>query len=165
MYQVQTFSSMRRNSIDQNYIGLLSFAVLLYAAQTLSSLYTFIPSLAGFLFCYLILFFKNDAHKLPVFMTFVYLSLYDINKGFYLFSYLILFFLFYRFSVENIEQKTSCQNCVLALYVCVGYIGHFLINACLAYFFNTPFPYFTNHYFYLIGIDALLAFVFLRTLR
>lgn len=156
---------MRRNSVDQNYIGLLSFSVLLYAGQTLSSLYTFIPSFAGFLFCYLILFFKDETQKIPIFLAFLYLSLYDIHKGFYLFSYLVLFSLFYRFATEHIEHKTSCQNCVLALYVTVGYLGHFLLNICLAYFFNTPFPYFTNHYFYLIGIDALLAFIFLRIIR
>ncbi len=162
---MQTFSSMRRNSADQNYLGLFFFGVTLFVAQVISSLYPFIPSLAGFLFCYSILYFKEEEQKIPLFFTFAYLSFYDLYKGFYLFSYLILFFLFYRFAVLNIQQKTSCQNCVLALYVGVGYLGHYAVNFCMAYFFNAPFPYFSNHYFYFIGVDALLAFIFLRVPR
>lgn len=162
---MQTFSSMRRNSTDQNYIGLLTFSVLLFAAQMLSSLYPLIPSLAGFLFCYVILFAHDENEKFPLFLAFAYLCFYDLYKGFYLFSYVIFFFLFYRFARDNIQQKTSCQNCILALYVIVGYLGHYLLNICLAYFFNAPFPYFSNHYFYLIGVDALLAFLFLRVPR
>lgn len=162
---MQTFSSMRRNSTDQNYVGLLTFSVLLFVAQMLSSLYPFIPSLMGFLFCYVILYVHDENEKLPLFLAFAYLCFYDVYKGFYLFSSVILFFLFYRFARENIQQKTSCQNCILALYVIVGYLGHYLINVCLAYFFNTSFPYFSNHYFYLIGVDSLLAFLFLRVPR
>ena len=77
---MQTFSSMRRNSSDQNYLGLFFFGVTLFVAQVISSLYPFIPSLAGFLFCYSILYFKEEEQKIPLFFTFAYLSFYDLYK-------------------------------------------------------------------------------------
>ncbi len=156
---------MRRNSTYQNPLGLLFFGIALFFGLILSSLYPFIPSLAGFLFCYTIVAFKDEAQKLPLMFAFIYLALYDVHKGFYLFSYAMLFLLFYPLATQKIHYMTSCKNCILALYVSVGYLGHYLFNLILAYFFNTPFPYFSNHYFYYIGIDALLAFIFLRLER
>lgn len=156
---------MRRNSTYQNTVGLFFFCIALFIGQVLSSLYPFIPSLAGFLFCYTILVFKEEEHKVPLILAFIYLALYDVYKGFYLFSYGILFVLFYPLATQKIQYMTSCQNCILALYVSVGYLGHYLLNLILAYFFNTPFPYFSNHYFYYIGVDALLSFMFLRLSR
>ena len=156
---------MRRNSTYQNSVGLFFFCTALFAGLVLSLLYPYIPSLAGFLFCYTIIAFKEEEQKIALMLAFVYLALYDLHKGFYLFSYAILFILFYPLATQKIHYITSCKNCILALYVSVGYLGHYLLNLILAYFFNTPFPYFSNHYFYYIGIDALMAFMFLRLER
>jgi len=162
---MQTFSRMRRNSTDQNVVELFLICTLLFAGLVLSSIYTWIPSFAGFLFCYSMLAFKQENARFPLFLVFVYLALYDMHKGFFLFSYALLFALFYPLATQKLQYMTSCENCILTVYVTVGYLGHFLLNLILAYFFNMPFPYFSNHYFYAIAIDALLAFAFLRVSR
>jgi len=162
---MQTFSRMRRNSTDQNVVELFLICILLFAGLVLSSLYTWIPSFAGFLFCYSVLAFKQESARFPLFLVFVYLALYDMHKGFFLFSYALLFTIFYPLATQKLQYMTSCENCILTFYVLVGYLGHFLLNLILAYFLNTPFPYFSNHYVYAISIDALLAFAFLRVVR
>ncbi|MDD3344352.1 MAG: hypothetical protein PHR87_12350 [Sulfurospirillaceae bacterium] len=93
-------------------------------------------------------------------LAFLYLIFYDMNRGFFLFSYIILFMLFYHVARYKIRDFTQCTNCILASYVIIGYFGHYLINCLLAYFSNMPFPYFSSHYFYYISIDSLLAFLF-----
>jgi len=162
---MQTFSRMRRNSTHQNTVELFLVCALLFTGLVLSSLYTWIPSFVGFLFCYAILAFKHETGRFTLLLVFAYLSVYDVHKGFYLFSYALVFTLFYPLATQKIQYMTSCENCILALYVSVGYLGHYFLNLVLAYFFNTPFPYFSNQYFYAMAIDALLAFAFLRLKR
>lgn len=162
---MQTFSRMRRNSTDKKYLNFFFFSVLIILGQIMSSLYPYIPSFVGLFFCYIILNFKNENKLLPVFLSFVYLTFYDINRGFYLFSYIILFSIFYQFALNKIQNITTCSNCILATYVFVAYIGHYALNCILAYFFNMPFPYFSNQYFYYIAFDSIVAFMFLRVHR
>lgn len=159
---MQTLSRMRRNSTHQNYLGLVFTCFLLLGALILSSLYPYIPSLVGFLFCYALLTCNDETKRLPLVLIFIYLSYYDSTKGFFLFSYVILFFLFYTLAAHKVRTMTSCFNCILAFYVIVGYLGHYLLNLVLAYITNEPFPYFSTYYFYAIGVDVLLASLFLR---
>lgn len=162
---MQTFSSMRRNSADQKYLKLLLFYALMFLGQIISSLYPYMPSFVGLFFCYVVLNFKDKNAIVPVFLAFVYLILYDVNKGFYFLSYIILFFLFYNFAINKIQNMTTCNNCILVAYVVVAYMGHYLLNVLLAYLSNTAFPYFSTHYIYYIAIDALLAFMLFRIQR
>ncbi len=162
---MQTFSSMRRNSTDQNRIAFFFVSAFLLIAQILSSLYPWIPSLAGFFFAYALLSIKQEVRKVSLFIVFVYLSVYDVHQGFYLFSYLFLFIIASELGIYRVEQMTSCQKCILLFYVSVGYLGHYALNFLLSYIANTPPPYFASHYFYLIGFDTLLAFVFLKVRR
>lgn len=162
---MQTFSSMRRNSTDKNPIAFFFVSAFLLIAQIFSSLYPWIPSFAGFFFAYALLSIKQEVQKVSLFIVFAYLSFYDVHQGFHLFSYLFLFILSYQFGIYRVEQMTSCKKCILFFYVSVGYLGHYALNGLLSYIANTPLPYFSSHYFYLIGFDTLLAFVFLKVMR
>ena len=157
---MQTFSDMRRNSTHQEPVKLFFFSLLIVTGQIMSSLYPWIPPFSGIFFCYVLLYFDEEGKLLSLSLAFLYLIFFDINRGFYIFSYVILFILFYHFARYKIRDLTRCNNCILAMYVIVGYIGHYLINCLLAYFDNMPFPYFSSHYFYYISIDSLLSFLF-----
>ena len=159
---MQTFSNMRRDRTHQTYLKFLFFAVLIVLGQVMSSLYAYIPSFVGLIFCYILLHFKDENKIFIIPFAFAYLTFYDSNRGFYLFSYVMLFLLFYDFAVYKIKNMTSCENCILAVYIFVAYMGHYLLNVFLAYLANKPFPYFSNQYFYYIAIDALLAIMFFR---
>lgn len=159
---MQTFSNLRRNSAYQTYLKLFFFAALILLGQIMSSLYPYIPSFVGLMFCYILLYFKDETKLLTISLAFAYLTFYDSNRGFYLFSYVILFLLFYEFAIHKIKNMTTCDNCILFVYVFIAYIGHYMLNVFLAYLANKPFPYFSNQYFYYIAIDAFLAFMLFR---
>ncbi len=159
---MQTFSNMRRDRTHQIYLKLFLFAALIFFGQIMSSLYVYIPSFVGLVFCYILLYYKDETKLFTIPFAFIYLIFYDSNRGFYLFSYLILFVLFYDFAINKIKNITSCENCILAIYIFVAYIGHYILNVFLSYLANRPFPYFSNQYFYYIAIDTFLAIIFFR---
>ena len=156
---------MQRNSINQSYITLFWISILLLS-QLFSSIYPFIPSFVGVVFCYLILnFHQYQDNAASRFLSFFYLCVYDLSKGFWLFSFPILFILVYNFAFYKMQTIFTCNNCILAVYVFIAYLGHFLLNAIFSYTTNQPFPYFSSHYFYLIALDSLLAFLLFRISR
>ncbi len=163
---MQTFSNMRRNSAHQNYLKFFWMSGLLLLGLVMSSLYPLIPSFVGVVFCYLIInFHQHEDNSIPLLLSFLYICLYDLTKGFYLFSYVILFAFVYKFAIYKIQNVITCNNCILAAYVVIAYLGHFLLNAFFAYLDNAPFPYFSNYYFYYIAIDSILSFMLFRISR
>ncbi|WP_333803549.1 hypothetical protein [Sulfurospirillum sp.] len=132
----------------------------------MSSLYPLIPSFAGVIFCYLLIHFnRREENALSLFLSFLYLCLYDLTKGFYFFSYILVFAIFYKFAIYKIQNVITCNNCILAVYVTIAYLGHFLLNAFFAYLDNESFPYFSNYYFYYIAIDSLVSFMLFKVTR
>jgi cell shape-determining protein MreD len=163
---MQAFSDMRRNRTHQTYLTLFGLAGILVLCQIMSSLYPWLPTFVGVVFAYLILEFEHREVKAgSIALGFAYLCFYDASKGFYLFSYVILFILVYRFALLKIQTLITCDNCILASYVIVAYIGHYLLNCFLAYLNNETFPYFSNYYFYSIALDSLLSFMLFRVSR
>ena len=160
---MQTFPYMRRNSAHQNNIALLGLSGWLLFDLVMSSLYPLIPSFVGVIFCYLILNFnRHEENAAPLLLAFLYLCLYDLTKGFYLFSYIILFVIVYKFAIYRIQNVITCNNCILAAYVVIAYLGHYVLNAFFAYLDNETFPYFSNIYFYYIAIDSILSFMLFK---
>lgn len=163
---MQTFSNMRRSSVNQNYLKLFWISLVLTLGQVMSSLYPPIPTFVGVIFCYLVLEFdRREEQPAAIILSFLYLCLYDITKGFYLFSYVILFVMVYRFAIFKIQTLITCNNCILASYVILAYLGHYLLNLFLAYINNEAFPYFSNFYFYYIAIDSIVSFMLFRVSR
>ncbi|MBL0702742.1 MAG: hypothetical protein JJV95_01990 [Sulfurospirillum sp.] len=130
--------------------------------QILSSLYTFLPLFVGVFFTYIVINFENEKSKFYIYLSFGYLTIYDINKGFYLFSSLLLFMLFYNLFIEKIRNFFTCANCILVIYIVVAYLGHFLLNSFIAYILNESNPVFTERYFYYILVDAVLVIILFK---
>jgi len=152
---------MRRSSIDTNYTRLVLFISLVFY-QILSSLYLFLPLFVGLFFVYLILNYKKESRAVFVYFSFFYLCLYDINKGFYLFSSILFFIIFYNLFVERVKNYFSCKGCVLVIYITSAYIGHFFLNVFIAYLLNQEPPSFGMDYFYYIVTDSILAILLFR---
>jgi hypothetical protein len=157
---------MRRNSTYQNHLTLFWLSLWLLLGHSLSALYPLIPSFVGVVFCYLLLHAQDrEKNAIPLLLGFIYVCLYDLNKGFYLFSYVILFILVYQFVVHKVQVTFTCNNCILAVYVSIAYLGHYALNTFLAYLDNETFPYFSSYYFYYIAVDSILSFMFFRIVR
>jgi len=153
---------MRRSSTDKNYLRLTLFGLLLVFYQIMSSLYTFLPLFVGVFFAYIVINFENENSKLYIYLSFAYLAIYDLDKGFYLFSSLLFFMIFYYIFVEKIRNFLSCINCILAVYVVVAYLGHSLLNSFVAYILNQSSPALTQGYFYYIVIDIIIVAILFK---
>lgn len=156
---------MRRNSADQDTVALIALGLFLFGVQILSALYPLIPPFVGFFFTYAILYYGEEKKRGMLLLIFLYSAFFELSKGFYLFSYAMLFLLLYRVAKQGVQQNTSCEYCIIALYVSVGYMGHYLLNIALAYALEAPFVAFSNYYLYYMGIDFLLALALLRVSR
>lgn len=153
---------MRRSSTDNQYIKISLFSLFLIIYQIMTSIYTFLPLFVGVFFVYIIVSYNDIKKRNYIYLIFIYLSFYDLNKGFYLFTYILLFFIFYHFFVYKIRSFFSSTNWIIALYVIVAYLGHFVINSLIAYILNTDGPVFLFYYFYYIAIDIILAIILFK---
>ncbi len=120
------------------------------------------PLFIGVFFAYIVINFEKEKSRLYVYLSFAYLTIYDLDKGFYLFSSLLFFMLFYYIFVEKIRNFFTCSNCIIAIYVAVAYLGHFLLNSFISYILNQARPVFSEGYFYYIIIDIILAIVLFK---
>ncbi len=160
---MQTLSGMRRNSSNTDYIRLLFLILFFGVLQILSSSFVFFPTFAGVFFCYIVVNIENEENFIYVFLSFLYLGFYELNKGFYLFSSLIFFILFYEFFLERIRSSFTCKSCIIVLYVASYYFGMFFINTLIAYILNMEFPAFSMEYFYYIAFDFVISTILFRT--
>lgn len=154
---MQTFPNMRRSSINTNYTSVVLFSIFLVFYQIMSSLYLFLPLFVGIFFVYLVLNYQKEDKAVFVYLSFIYLCLYDLNKGFYLFSSILFFIIFYNLFVEKIKNFFTCSSCILVVYIVGAYIGHYFLNVFIAYLLNQTPPLFSTDYFYYIVVDSILA--------
>ena len=153
---------MRRSSTDQNYLRFTLICLSLVVYQIISSLYTYLPLFVGLFFAYIVINFENEKNKIYIYLSFAYLTVYDLDKGFYLFSSSLFLILFYYLFVEKIRNFFSCTNCIVAIYVVAAYLGHSLLNSFIAYILNQDMPSFSQGYFYYIVLDVVLAAVIFK---
>ncbi len=154
---------MRRNSTNTDYLRFTLAAVALILLQIFSNLFQFFPTFAGVFFSYIIINAEKEEKFLYVVLSFLYLSFYELNKGFFLFSYFLLFIIFYNVFNQKIIDSFKCKNCILFIYISVAYIGHFFINSFFAYILNMEFPSFSQVYFYYIAFDFIVSIIFFRS--
>lgn len=162
---MQTLSYMRRSSSDKKYIKTFLFAVFIVFIQILSSVYTIIPPLFGLFFCYIVINIDNEEKIFFVALSFLYLIFFDLNKGFYLFSSVVFFIVFYYFIEDKIQNFTNCGNCILTGYIATAYLGHFATNNLISYVLNLPFYHLGYEYIYYILFDCFFSYILFEVKR
>lgn len=151
---------MRRNSSYNRYLKLSILALVLLLYQIFSSVYIFLSPLVGFFFAYIVKNFKRD--NLEIYLVFLYLCFFELNQGFYLFSIVLLFAIFYNFLKPRIEAIFESRLWIIAITVASAYLGMFFINTFLAYLFNHEFFSFGIAYFFYTIMDTILSTLLLR---
>ena len=159
---MQTFSGMRRNSSNPDYIRLFLAVVVFGLLQILSNSFIFFPTFPAVFFVYIVLNIDNEEKLLYILFSFLYLSFYELNKGFYLFSSLIFFIIFYTVFVDKIRSSFTCKNCILAVYVLSFYLGEFFVNALISYILNREIPTFSTEYLYYMAFDFVVSVILFR---
>lgn len=130
--------------------------------QIISSLYTILPIFVGVFFAYIVLNYEDEKSKFYIYLSFFYLTIYDVNKGFYLFTSIFTFMIFYNLFAEKIKNYLTCNNCILAIYVIVAYLGHYFINVFLSYILNQDIPLISFDYVYYIITDIILCIILFK---
>jgi len=153
---------MRRNSTNPNYLKISLFALFLVLLQILSNTFLFMPTFVGVFFAYIVINIGKEENFSYIVLCFLYLSFYELNKGFFLFSYVILFIIYYYLFDERIRNNFKCKNCILFIYIIVAYIGYFFINSLFAYILNKQFPSISFEYIYYIAFDFIVSIFIFR---
>lgn len=153
---------MRRSSTDTNYLKLFFLSISFLFLLIMGSLYTWLPSFVGLFFIYVLINFEDEKNRLYLYLSFLYLIFYDIDRGFYLFSYIFTFLIFYNFFLDKVRNYFSCINCILVMYVLVAYIGHYFMNVFIAYLLNETIIELSKEYIYYILIDMVLASIIFK---
>ncbi|MBE0496568.1 MAG: hypothetical protein IBX45_09180 [Campylobacterales bacterium] len=158
---------MRRNRADLLSLknGALVGALVLY--QIATSLYPLLSPLIGFFFCYALLLKEEEEKTMKEYFwernaIFGYLIFTELSKGFYLFSTLIFFFLFYTLVVDWMKSAFKCRPCILVAFVASGYLGVLATNNLFAYILNEAFFMLGWEYLIYIIFDAFVAIIVFR---
>ncbi|NPA82724.1 MAG: hypothetical protein GXO31_08940 [Epsilonproteobacteria bacterium] len=162
---MQTFSDMQRNSSYQRVIVKILTAGILVLYEALTSAYPFLPSLFGVFFVYLLFYFDSKLRFYEITYSFLYLTIYELDKGFYLFSFIIFFIIYYNFVKDEIKKYIFCKGCLAFFYTLTGYLGYYLINFIIAFILNDPKPilgYDNISYFTNIFIDTFLVLLIFK---
>ncbi len=162
---MQTFSNLQRNSSYKRAVTKIITAAALIYYESLTSIYPFLPSFFGVFFVYLLFFVKSKLRFYEVFYSFLFLTLYELDKGFYLFSFIIFFIIYYNFIKEEIKKYIFCKICIAFFYVVTAYFGYYLINLAIAFIQNEQFTI-SNYFIYILNIliDTILVFIIFKKL-
>lgn len=153
---MQTFSGMQRNSAYQTaFIGLAY--LLVYAVYVgLSSIYLFLPPLFGILFLYFMRALEKERMEFLLLVALM-LVLYEVEKGYLLFSSLVFFGLMYRFIVPKLRQYIDCRWCLNLIYVSGAYLGFWLFSVVMSKIFWLEMPAIDWHVILYIVLEFLMA--------
>jgi hypothetical protein len=158
---MQTFSYMRRNSSNYSTLTVVILFIIAVIYESISCIYPYFTPLLGIGFYYIVNNFHNEAKWTTILFIFLYSIYFEIDRGMFIFSYIIFFMLFYYFILSSIKESLSCKSCLVFIYVIVGYLGYYIMNLFLSYLFNMPLPQFSPLYFLFIISDIILVFALL----
>lgn len=126
-----------------------------------SPIFYYFTPLIGISFYYLSENFEDEERKLETIFIFIYIAFMEINRGLFLFSFLLFFLTFYKIALKTIKESIVCKWCLPAIYISIGYIGYYLFNLFLSNVFNFEATKIGFGYLVYIFTDIVLAFILL----
>jgi hypothetical protein len=159
---MQTLSGMRRSSIINNNIKytLLFLALILYLEAT--TIFRYLPPLFGLTYYFLVVNINKAKQRYLIFLAIFYLIMFEIEKGFYLFSTLAFFVIFYIYVINFFDKFVYCHKCILFIYIALSYIGYNFFIYIISYFLNEPLVVIDIKFLlYYIVVEFILGVVFI----
>jgi len=153
---MQTISDMQRDSIYKNYIKYLIIFFILVVYESITSIYPYLSPLFGVAFFYILDNLYNKDRFFAVILSFVYILIFEVDKGFIPLSSMIFFLIYYFFIYDAIEHIFSEKNVKKFFHVFTIYIGYYILNVILEYLFNYHISGFSLKYFLYIVTDFLI---------
>ncbi|WP_107790877.1 hypothetical protein [Campylobacter concisus] len=143
------------------------WVIFLLSYEIATTQFGFLPPLIGIFFTYMILEYSRkqkqyDEFKPSWYFSLVFLVFAEQIHGFYLFSTIIAFLLFYNFVLDWLYTTMKWRNCLLIIFVASGYVLTFLVNNLFAYVLNEPNLTFSAEYLFFIALESVFAIVLFR---
>ncbi len=156
---MQTFSNMQRNSLHKTNLTYFIIFLLLVVYESISSIYLYLTPLFGVAFYFLLINIYKKDHFFPNFLTILYIFIFEVDKGFIPFSFIIFFIIYYFFILDKIEHFFSKKSYKIFFHIFNIYIGYYIINLILSYLFNCEIPSFDFKYLLYIVTDTLIVII------
>ena len=153
---MQTISNMQRDSFYKTYLKYLLLFIGLVFYESITSIYLYLSPLFGVVFFYLLqnIYKKESIPK--VVLGFIYIFIYEIDKGFIPLSFFIFFGFYYHFIYDKIEYFFNEKIYKIAVHITGGYIGYYVINVMISYLYNYDIPAINFEYLIYIITDILV---------
>jgi len=153
---MQAFSYLQRNIHDKNYITLWSIWLALFVWGAMTKLNPYLPPLFGFLLAGAMIL-KNREYVIGIFAYFLF---FEADRGYFLFSTWLFFYLHINFIMPLISSVVDCKKCLLVVSVAVGYLLYYFLLFCLGALFLEKIHMFTLlPVFVYIAIESFLILV------
>jgi len=148
---------MQRSITHKNSVAdSLLYVILFIIYESLSSIYLFLPPLFSVLFVLMInALNKNDTLSF-LFISFC-LLVFEVDKGYSLFSSIVYLLFVYRFILPRVTKSFNCYSCVKVSYVLLAYLGFYAFNLVLANIFVLPMPSINYYVIYYIVIEFFIV--------
>ena len=163
---MQTLSNMRRNSSDYQHIKDVAFVVALGFYLILGNINIFLSPLVGVFFTYLLLYlnkeYKSVKDNINIYLIFLYLIFFELSRGFYLFSAVVVFFIVLYFLKKRIISIFKSENWIFTIFVISAYIGTYLINNLFCYLQEKELFSFNFMYVFYILIDSIVSILLFK---
>ena len=148
---------MRRSIIDYRPIIPILLVVGLVLYESITSLFTFVSPLMGVVFLYLVTNIK-DKEKLNInIVLLLYLIYVEMDRGFIVFSSVIVFIIFYEFIYKDLESYIGCKNCLKAVTIVIFYFLFYTINLIISLIFDLNLPILDITYLIYMITDIVLV--------
>ncbi|HIP59250.1 MAG TPA: hypothetical protein EYH01_02340, partial [Campylobacterales bacterium] len=124
---------MRRDSINYSVVNptyILFGIAMVYGV--LSPIFFYLTPLIGLSFYYLSEHFEEEERQLENLLIFIYIAFIEINRGLFLFSFLLFFLIFYKIVLKTIKESIVCKWCLPMIYITMGYLGYYLFTLFLS---------------------------------
>lgn len=157
---------MRRNSSDYQHIKDVAFVVALGFYLILGNINVFLSPLVGVFFTYLLLYlnkeYKSVKDNINIYLIFLYLIFFELSRGFYLFSAVVVFFIVLYFLKKRIISIFKSENWIFTIFVISAYIGTYLINNLFCYLQEKELFSFNFMYVFYILIDSIVSILLFK---
>ncbi len=164
---MQTLSNMRRNSSNLRYLGNFLGIIALFAYEVATTMYSVLPPLIGVFFTYLIFEYSKKRKRYTEFdfgwyLSIAFLIFAEQIHGFYIFSSIVAFFIFFYFMVDWLFATFKSRLLLLAVFVSAGYVGTYAVSSLMSYIQNSTMLYFGSEYLVFISVEFLISIVLFK---
>lgn len=145
----------------------IALALFFFFYAILTSVFSLLPLLYGFFFCYAYVLLKESESALSRldfrwYFSLVFLFFVDLTHDFFLFSSWLAFFIFYYVLAGWIKVNLKITKWTPILFVFSAYAFIVLLDGIFSYIFNEKLRLPHSSYPFSIGIEALLTYIFFR---